>query len=100
MKINQNSYSLALTSTLFKPSVDNLGSIVDSQLTVDKQVNSEVKVRFFQLCTTTKPFLTFKDLKKVPCAFSSIHMTAAHYVPDNPTPPPYQRSYAFAVLAK
>ena len=69
MKVITN--SLGNLSTLVKPHVKNLGVICDSAFEFDKQVNVVVKASFFQLRTKIKPFLSFKDLKKVIHTFIS-----------------------------
>lgn len=45
-----------------KSSVKNLGVIMDGDFKLKKQINSVVKVSFFQLRLLSKVFLSFKDL--------------------------------------
>ncbi len=55
----------------FKPVATNLGVKTDSELKMDKQINSVVRSSFFQLTqlSKVKPFLSFGDFERVMCAF-------------------------------
>lgn len=56
-----------------KSSVKNLGVIMDGDFKLEKQINSVVKVSFFQLrlLSKVKPFLSFKDFERVIHVFIS-----------------------------
>lgn len=68
-------------STLVKPHFKNLGVMFDSAFKLDKQVNAIIKANFSQLCTIAKikPFLSFKDLEEVICAFISSRLDYCNF---------------------
>lgn len=59
-----------------KPTVKNLGVIMDSDFKLDKQINSVIKSSFFQLrlLSKVKSFLSFNDFEKVIHAFISTRL--------------------------
>lgn len=60
-------------ASLFKPAVRNLGVILDPGLCFDQQIDSVVKLSFFQLrlLSKVKPFLSRNDLEMAIHAFIS-----------------------------
>lgn len=66
-------YDLGDLVSYVKPSVKNLGVIIDSALKFDKKINSVVKSSFFQLrlLSKAKSFLSFPEFERVIHAFMS-----------------------------
>ncbi len=67
---------LGVLKPFVKPSVKNLGVLMDSDFKLDKQINLVIKCSFFQLrqLSKLKSFLSFKDFERVIHIFISSHL--------------------------